>query len=460
MKKLLPIFTVFALLGTNAFATYCSVEFFCQDVEELGCEISQFGHPICNDPNGSNGPFADYEEYPESGETSFTAPAGSICTPPEGKSLVGWRIVIDPNGSGDGTISGYSMNANPGQVYNIQFSTSELAAAGCDGIDNHGPLEFRFAAVYGDAESSADTVISSKKYVDAEMAKLQPQFAGLGNNKLMTYSSTTNGAVGSRDIVTTLGTSTTDTSVPTIGAINTALATKQNTVNGTAGYVMTNTGTAGSVGEKPVYSSTAKKADALVEAGTLNQTIIDAVNSELTEVAGIGWQINTANNLSLLSFGIQLPDASINGTSYCSRNLESKTDYDGQCSVTTKTAIGASGSKTGKWGAVMPYGDIVGKSVCSATNGTNNTAATDAQESSLTTEFNNQTGVGTSALSNGQLNCWCKMESIAGEPAVSRWVFFSSISSVSDCAYACAGYCAGNVRAHSAFRSGLFNSVQ
>lgn len=140
---------------------------------------------------------------------------------------------------------------------------------------------------------------TSKKYVDDELAKKQPKFSGLGNNKLMLYSNATNGATLSRDIVTTLGDSTSATTVPTRGAINTGLNTKQNKVNGTAGWVMENTGTSGSLTERPVYSTTDNYKNALVEAEDLNQMVIDAVNSELTQVAD-GWQINDSVTLPVL----------------------------------------------------------------------------------------------------------------------------------------------------------------
>ena len=322
-----------------------------------------------------------------------------------------------------------------------------------------------FVAMFGTfitfAHADDENVITSKKYVDDEMAKLQPQFANLGNDKLMVYSDTTDGEVTSRDIVTTLGDSTTASTIPTIGAINTALNTKQNIVNGNAGWVMENTGLAsGSVKQKPIYSTTNNYTTALVEAETLNTIVTNAVNSELTKLPGIGWQINTSVTLPTLRTKTNITlDASTNGTEYCYRALKDIANRDG-CGTATMATLGASENKSGLWGAVMPYGDIVGKSVCSATSGASNTAATDAQESTLTTEFNNQTGVGTGALSDGQLNCWCKMESVNGEPAVSRWVFRNPRSSASGCAVNCALSCGSGVQRYSDFRSGLFNSVQ
>ena len=156
------------------------------------------------------------------------------------------------------------------------------------------------ALVVGVANATNENVPTSKKFVDAALAQKQPRFDGLGNDKLMLYSDTTDGVVASRDIVTTLGNSTSANTVPTVGAINTGLNTKQDILNGDAGWVAENTGIAGVVAQKPVYSATNNYGNALVEVETLNNAVINAVNSELTVVPGVGWTINTADNLNLL----------------------------------------------------------------------------------------------------------------------------------------------------------------
>ena len=156
------------------------------------------------------------------------------------------------------------------------------------------------ALFVGFAYAANENVPTSKKFVDAALAQKQPKFDGLGNDKLMLYSNTTDGVVASRDIVTTLGNSTSADSVPTVGAINAGLATKQDILNGDAGWVAENTGIAGAVTQKPIYSATNNYSNALVEVETLNNAVINAVNSELTVVPGVGWTINTASNLNLL----------------------------------------------------------------------------------------------------------------------------------------------------------------
>ena len=53
------------------------------------------------------------------------------------------------------------------------------------------------------------------------------------------------------------------------------------------------------------------------------------------------------------------------------------------------------------------------------------------------------------------LNCWCKMTS----PAVSRWVFYTSLMSAADCAWNCAYFCAHRVQSPEAFRAAMFGSL-
>ena len=209
---------------------------------------------------------------------SCYAPANTY-TAPTGKVFSGWSCKKSNNSSCGTFLPGAS----------ISTATST----------NNSTITLTAQWVYNEEYLPILRTPTSKKYVDDELSKKQPQFSGLGNNKLMLYSNTTDGATLSRDIVTELGDSTSATSVPTRGAINTKLATKQNTVNGTAGWVMENTGTAGTVKARPVYSTTDNYKTALVEAEDLNQIVIDAVNSELTQVTD-GWRINDSVTLPVL----------------------------------------------------------------------------------------------------------------------------------------------------------------
>ena len=110
--------------------------------------------------------------------------------------------------------------------------------------------------------------VTSKKYVDDFMTGYQDKVQGLGANKLMIYDNSDDG-IGTKDIATSLGSNTSADSVPTVGAVKDGLDDKQDTITGTAGYVMTGTGTPGEVGERAIYG-TAVYSNSLVTAETVN----------------------------------------------------------------------------------------------------------------------------------------------------------------------------------------------
>ena len=149
------------------------------------------------------------------------------------------------------------------------------------------------SAVFADSSS-----VTSRKYVDDFMANYQDKIPGSGTDKLMIYDESPDG-IGEKNIVSSLGSNTSASDVPNVGAVKAGMDGKQDTINGTAGYVMTGTGTAGSVGEKPIYSASAKYTDALVTAETVNTAVTNAVNSSLIRVDANGdvdpngtlWQI-------------------------------------------------------------------------------------------------------------------------------------------------------------------------
>ena len=311
---------------------------------------------------------------------------------------------------------------------------------------------------------SNPSVVASKSYTDSQMATRQPIFTGDANgaNKIMLYDGATDGAVGSRDIVETLGTpnaagvysDTTSTEVPTSGAIKTGVDRKQDTITGTANWVSTYTATAGTVGSKPIYSNATPYGTAVIEAGTLNAAIADAVNSELTPIDtdpnGRLWQINDVSDLVTLTERMFL-DPDINGKSICYRNL-SGTYSDGNrnsCGADTLSYLGAHDKKSGKWGVVFPYGDVSGISMCSTQNGTANTAATSELSAKLDREYRQQTAFGD--ITGG--NCWCKMEN--PDNSAAPWVLWNS-SDASSCAEGCASNCATGLQRKSDFREVMF----
>ncbi|MBO4700938.1 MAG: hypothetical protein J5620_04295 [Alphaproteobacteria bacterium] len=340
-------------------------------------------------------------------------------------------------------------------------------------FDDPGSLAFRsavfnaYASGASGGSSGISSVVTTQTYVDNAINAKQAKITTTGTNKLMTYGASTGATPGSRDIVSTLGTSTTATTVPETGPIVAGIANKQDAVNGTANYIMTGTGTAGTVGEKPVYSTTNNYSNALVTAQTVNTAATTAANSELTCIDNdcLLWQIRTTTP-SGLSIRIDFnPDTSISGTSVCWRNLSNEgnyANYDGTCSASTLSYIGASGSKSGKWGTVFSYGDVSGITVCSSTtqNSVGTKVATDAQAAVLDSEYLAQTGTG---LGDTELNtdyhCWCKMEN----PGTSKWIYVNTrnYGSSTRCSDMCVNDCARSVRDNDGgnFRTTMYGTI-
>ena len=129
--------------------------------------------------------------------------------------------------------------------------------------------------------------VTSKKYVDDQIATKQAILNANGTDLRDNVVMYTNqaGEVTSKPISSTLTGNNIDSNLPTVGAVNTGLATKQNEIGaGTAaGNVVTYTGNAGTVGEKAVYNSSATyNQNALIEANHANSAIRTGLNEHLT----------------------------------------------------------------------------------------------------------------------------------------------------------------------------------
>ena len=155
---------------------------------------------------------------------------------------------------------------------------------------------------YADTDSKT---VTSKKYVDDQIATKQPILnadeADLRNNVVM-YTNQAR-TVAAKPISATLSGTGIDDNLPTVGAVNTGLATKQDELSGTSGNVVTYTSNAGTLGEHAVYKTTTTydttNAGALVEANHANSAIAKGLNEHLTcagtdSVSGNCWlwQIN------------------------------------------------------------------------------------------------------------------------------------------------------------------------
>ena len=199
---------------------------------------------------------------------------------------------------------------------------------------------FAASAVFADNSS-----VTSKKYVDDLMSGYQGKLPGSGANKLMIYDD--EDGIGEKSIETTLVSGA--TGVPTVGAVKTGLDGKQDTITGTAGYVMTGTGNAGEVGEKPIYSTTIRDEDSLVTAESVNSGVINAVNHSLRRVNANGeldnngtlWEIaDTVVALSYLPAGYtQLEYIESRGTQYIDNIINPTKDYSFE--ITYKHNVGS-----------------------------------------------------------------------------------------------------------------------
>ena len=142
-----------------------------------------------------------------------------------------------------------------------------------------------FAAVSAGAYAAGENVPTSRAYVEAglntKQGILQSQSS---NNVAVTFPTTSGGTPGTRTINSSLGSSTSDTSLATTGAINTGLATKQGNINGAANTVVTYTGSAGGTSSRAVYNSgTAYNGQSgnLVEAQHVNDTVVNGFNAHM-----------------------------------------------------------------------------------------------------------------------------------------------------------------------------------
>ena len=136
------------------------------------------------------------------------------------------------------------------------------------------------------AFAEGENVVSSKAYVDANIVTKQPVLtAQSSDNIAMTFPTAVGGLPGQRTIRTSVGSSTSSTDLTTAGAVNAALADKQETMNGTANTVVTYTGTPGGVSQKAVYNSNnaySGQTNALAEAQHVNAAVQNGFNAFLT----------------------------------------------------------------------------------------------------------------------------------------------------------------------------------
>lgn len=439
MQKYLTIAALIALVGASAHAT-CTVQY--------ACGTGATGTA----PTGTS----------VSSGTTFT-PAANTCSKENSVFSHYLATVSDYTKAQDGV-------AKPGVTYTIPFNGSNTCS---------GNITVTLTPQW--VAASGTPVVSAKSYTDSELLTRQANFAASATDKLILFSGSTNGAVGERAVVTSLGTpnstsglySGTDlssTEVPINSAVNTGVNRKQATVNGTANYVaMYDSNAHMTGGSKGIYNaSSLTDLDTLVEADTLNSAIVDAVNSELIQVgldgqpssSGVLWKLNTVGNLSLLgaaaSGGYDMSLLTTPGGDYCNKSLDAEDMYSDGCNSTTYNNL-----SYGDWAIPFTVNNetvyVTGTSACSSVGGT--AGEVSENQSTIDDEYASQRSAAPTSSPAGKY-CHCKVTGVDGNNVVSRWVFGYSYSSSSICAVRCANLCSNNVRYYSGFRSGVFGAVQ
>ena len=163
------------------------------------------------------------------------------------------------------------------------------------------------------AEEAADRkTATSLKYVEHELDTRQNKF-GVDTNKAMEYTNAA-GTVQKRAVKSDLGTSTTDTSLPMVGGVNTKLDLKQDDIDPVNDHTaVTYTGTAGGIGQKGIYQPTgtySNQSDNLIDAKTFNAALKNGLDSEFVcrednrdPVSGLCWLYTIHNGTTSI-----LPD--------------------------------------------------------------------------------------------------------------------------------------------------------
>ena len=161
------------------------------------------------------------------------------------------------------------------------------------------------------AEEAVDRkTATSLKYVTHELDTRQNKF-GVDTNKAMEYTNVA-GTVQKRAVKSDLGTSTTDTSLPMVGGVNTKLNQKQDDIDPVNDHTaVTYTGTAGGIGKKGIYQTTGTytdQSDNLIDAKTFNAALKNGLDREfvcrednLDPVSGLCWLYTIHNNTEYVS---------------------------------------------------------------------------------------------------------------------------------------------------------------
>ena len=358
-----------------------------------------------------------------------------------------------------------------------------------------------FIATAAFAANDGRDTVTSQQFVEDELSNRQDLAQPKSGDKAMTapVAPAAKGAIGEREIKTTLGNESTNQSDPaitTVGTIKAAIDTKQAKLNNyPAGVnVVTYTGTntdyhategnygAGVTTITPIYDETVNTyGNGLVRAETLNTAVQRGIQRSLTPVAA-GFTINKIGDVLPTTIYAQASDTP---TSYCYRNIDPATyaDYRGSCSQSLYGDF-----KRGEWAVVMPKAtkikyegidggcnksgtggascekEIRGISACSSETFSGKEYAVMVPNglwNKLDIAYNKYKETG--EPTGEEVNCYCKIiDPHSGiETAVSPWVYYTKYSSSGSglCSRHCARYCAYAVRRDSRFRGAIFGAI-
>ena len=220
------------------------------------------------------------------------------------------------------------------------------------------------------AFAAGENVVTSQQFVDDELSNRQDLVQPKSGDKAMTapVAPAAKGAIGEREIKTTLGNESTnqsDTGITTVGTIKAAIDTKQAKLNNyPAGVnVVTYTGTetdqqatdgyrgAGVTTITPIYDETVNTyGNGLVRAETLNTAVQRGIRRSLSPVSA-GFMINKIGDVLPTTI---YASASDEPTSYCYKRItedpsQNLVSLPGSCSQSLYGDF-----KRGEWAVVMP----------------------------------------------------------------------------------------------------------
>ena len=194
-------------------------------------------------------------------------------------------------------------------------------------------------AVAANATVNDGRVVTTVGYVTHEMGTLQNEIPSQTGTKAMTFGDDA-GEISARDVVSTLGTSTSDTSLPMVSAVNDKLDDKQDTIPAkNTNTVLAYTGVEGSVGEKGIYQNSGSYAgqmDNLVTAGTFNAALKNGLDNEFVcaetdPATGQCWAYSINNNGGPWNYFNMddIPERSVNNAGTVARNADGSITIDG-----------------------------------------------------------------------------------------------------------------------------------